>query len=247
MKERQLSKLSKEMTVGQRVATCVQLWAADRVDEGRRILADAPAEQREQINSSWERMRRATRLCVIAGRPIMRAVIEDILHLQTIRMAGCLGLETRIALDRMALMGDLAMDLNEPQEDEILRRALESAWTFQRAGGLAGAPGIAEVAVADEPDFDDRGDFRKLWLVTILDKARGDYRGLRAVQIALNSLAASLGVSSLDGVVVPGFEQEVQDNLADLRRMLEGMLPEEQLVELEPSDEEVRELLAAVT
>ena len=79
--------------------------------------------------------------------------------------------------------------------------------------------------------------------MTILDRARRDYRDLRAVQIALNSLAASLGVSSLEGLVGSGFEQELQQNLAGLRKLLESMLTEDQIEQLEPGDAEVKDIL----
>ncbi len=105
--------------------------------------------------------------------------------------------------------------------------------------------------VGDEPDFIHHGKFRennyskfrKVWLVTILDRARRDYRDLRAVQIALNSLAASLGVSSLEGVMGSGFEQELQQNLAGLREPLEGILTEDQIEQLEPTDTEIKEIM----
>ena len=252
MKERELAKLSKEMTAQQRIAACLQLWAADKVEEGRRVLREAPPEQQQHIDYLWRMMRQASRVSVFAGQPRMRAVIDALRHLVTIRMAGLVGLQARIALDNLGFESDSEFDLNalanDSGQDTLLAQTAREVWAFQRGAGLVAEElkGFADVQGnpgAQEGDECGLAETISLWLKRMLEEAAAAYRTLRAVQIALHSLAAGLGVPSLEGAVLPGFEQEMKDNLADLRRMLEGMLAEDQLAALEPSDEEVRELL----
>ncbi len=257
MNEQALDNLPNKMTVQERIATCLQLWAVDKVDEGRQILEEAPPEQWQQMDYYWAMVGQVWRLRVFACLPLMQAVIYDIQHLLTIQMAGCLGAETLMALGRIAKIGnaDINIYAEKLEENETVRIALESARTFLCATGFTddemGIPtGFldVDVSVSDQPDFiEDRGKFRKLWLVTILDRARRDYRDLRAVQIAFNSLAASLGISSLEGVVESGFEQELQQNLADLRERLERMLTEDQIEQLEPTDAEIKDILRSTS
>lgn len=211
------------------------------------ITRKAPIEQREQI---WL-------ICVLFGRPLMQAVILHTLHLYTIQVAAGVGLSIQwiwLRLDRevidrrMADSGDIDSDIHDPQQDwsipQEVHTNLEIARIFKRTAGQTSETGFPDISLDDKPGFEDFGEVWKFYMVTILDRARRDYRHLRAVQIALNSLAASLGASTLVlEAMMPSSVEEMEDNLADLREPLESMLTEDQIDELEPTDAEVREIL----